>query len=197
MPEESMRLRRPSEVLENPGVLSARGINRGHLTLYISLAAIVLSVASSGIHLFIYLSGERQKWAAETKLAATQQVKEEALARAAQLDVGLKAQMTRTAHAQELEAIAAAQNHRQDTAKKGFETTIQERQAAVTTEVLSNETIDALGRAAKGTATRNPDLLGIPEYPSRSRGTPPISRGVANSKQVPDEKKPPKFDINQ
>ena len=85
MAEKVARLARPSSTLEEPGVLPSNGINRSQLTLYLSIAAIILSVASAGTHLFIYLNGERAKMAAETDLARTLKTKEEALARAAQL----------------------------------------------------------------------------------------------------------------
>ena len=61
MAEKVARLARPSSTLEEPGVFSGNGINRSQLTLYLSIAAIVLSVASAGVHLVTFFGGERQK----------------------------------------------------------------------------------------------------------------------------------------
>jgi hypothetical protein len=196
------QLARPSSVLENPGVLPPRGINRNNLTLALSIAAIILSVAASGVALFRYVTGEQPKMASETALADSQRelvdiqkVKEKALADAAQLDVALKAQQIRTGAAQEQEALAAkinhvaaatnnyssARNNDQDTAKKRGETVSAQAKGYLDDEVLlKSGIVPMLADSVRRSVRPDGNVLGMP-----SMGLPrPVSGGARAS--VPD-----------
>jgi hypothetical protein len=174
MAEQLQRLRRPATSLdleENPQGFSARGLNRSHLTLYMSVGAILLSIASAGIHLFIFQSGDRPRMAAETQLHSVQAVKEEALARAAQLDVALKTQQIATARAQELEAIASKVHHYQAASLE-----VPQAQSAGYQQALDSVTIgdpevrEILGNALKQGLKGNKQIL----WGASPGGLPPV-----------------------
>jgi hypothetical protein len=70
------------------------------------------------------------------------------------------------------EADAAARNHNQDSAKKGQETRVATKQGDLVDGVLTQEMINSLSRSARGGASGDSNLLGIP--PSRGAGSLPI-----------------------
>lgn len=63
MPDTFQRVARPSAEFESssPGVATARGINRSQLTLFITVFAMLLSVAGAGVNLYIFFGGGQQK----------------------------------------------------------------------------------------------------------------------------------------
>jgi hypothetical protein len=174
---------RPSSVLEGPGLSSARGINRSHLTLYLSIAAIILSVASAGVHLFIFFNGEQQKMRSEAALNAAnlelvhvQTMKEQALARAAQFDAALKQQELKTSAANEQAALAAKGQSVQTTAKLRNETQITDVTAKIQ-KVAIEPNIPWIADSVSGRYSSNPDgLLGVPK-PNWTRTPVSGSRG--------------------
>jgi len=166
--ERSERLPRPSStVLEVPGLSPSRGINRNQLTLFLSVAAIILSVGSAGVQLYVFFNGGQQKMAAEAELARTQNEKEKALATAALEDAALKRQQIKTAAAQEEEAraaktnlLASAQNHVQDTHKKVHETISEEAKAYLNGEVLlKSGVVPIIAKSAVYTGSGDPLLI--------------------------------------
>jgi hypothetical protein len=178
MSEQFERFARPTSDLVEPGVVSPRGINRNHLTLYLSIAALVLSIGSVAVQGFIFWAADWKKKIAETELLQVQRTKEEALARAAQLDVALKEQQIKTSAAQEKEAIAAARDHNQDATKKGYETQSAERDAAARKRLLNDANVERLGLSADKAAgvSTSPDP-GL----QRLLNPPPIVGGASGS----------------
>jgi len=60
MAEQFERLARPSSVLENPGVVPARGMNRGKLTVVLSLIGLLAGAAAAGVTYWKWNSAEQQ-----------------------------------------------------------------------------------------------------------------------------------------
>jgi hypothetical protein len=202
MPEQLQRVPRPTAVLdlEDGGQISpARGLNRGHLTLYFSIAAIVVSVLSAGVHLVIFFWGDRARMAAETELHQIQAVKETALAKAALLDVELKArdielkgQQTRTSKAQEEEAIAAKAHHYQDAALARPQAQSAEYKSRFDGVTIGDPEVRKIMSDILKQGLKGGDMFGL--FPTRGKAFPVGGYGGS----LPDvPTRSPKFDINK
>jgi hypothetical protein len=162
MVDQTQRLSRPSPTIDTPGVVSPRGINRNHLTLYLSVSALVLSLGAVAFQAFTFFAVDWNQRIAQTRLAAAQTTKEEALAKAAQFDVALKEQQIKTSAAQEMEALAAVRNHDQDTAQKFQQTGSDALKRVMLETILTPDVLATISRAARSSSGGTPNPLGLP-----------------------------------
>jgi hypothetical protein len=66
MADQFERVSRPTANVDSPGVSPPRGLNRNNLTLFLSIAAALLSVLSGAVGMYRWLGGERDFFVADT-----------------------------------------------------------------------------------------------------------------------------------